>query len=119
MNFVLAALGAGCGAMARYGFTNLIKNWRKTTIPLATLLINWIGAFMLALIFGVAVPDAWYQFLGVGILGGFTTFSTLNSELSGLLYERKFGPFGQYLLLTYGVGLILSGLGFWLGLKLA
>jgi CrcB protein len=79
------ALGGGLGALARYG----IAQWLTTTpghFPLGTFVINVVGCFLI----GVLMVR-WGQrpllrpFLGVGILGGFTTFSTYAVETRALL----------------------------------
>jgi len=79
------ALGGGLGALARYG----ISLWLPTTpghFPWGTFLINVVGCFLI----GVLMVR-WGQrpllrpFLGVGILGGFTTFSTYAVETRALL----------------------------------
>lgn len=118
MTYLLVIIGASFGAMGRYGFTEVVKKWRKTRLPLATLWINWSGSFLLALLFGLHMGPGWYHLLGIGALGGFTTFSTLNSELSGLLFDRRFGLALIYFLATYLGGLILALLGFLIGQKL-
>ncbi|MCD2257092.1 fluoride efflux transporter FluC [Agrilactobacillus fermenti] len=112
MMYLLAAGGAGLGAMGRYGLTEVIKRHSHSRLPLATLWINWLGSFCLAFMFGYHLPVQWYQFLGVGLLGGFTTFSTLNSELSGLLYAGQFRIFLRYFFLTYILGLLFALVGF-------
>ncbi|MFC0543553.1 fluoride efflux transporter CrcB [Kutzneria chonburiensis] len=82
---VVIALGGGLGALARYG----ISQWLPTTpdhFPLGTFLINVVGCFLI----GVLMVR-WGQrpllrpFLGVGILGGFTTFSTYAVETRAML----------------------------------
>jgi CrcB protein len=79
------ALGGGLGAVARYG----IAQWLPTTpahFPWGTFLINALGCFLI----GVLMVR-WGQrpllrpFLGVGILGGFTTFSTYAVETRAML----------------------------------
>ena len=79
------AVGGGLGALARYG----ISLWLPTTpghFPWGTFLINVVGCFLI----GVLMVR-WGQrpllrpFLGVGILGGFTTFSTYAVETRALL----------------------------------
>ena len=52
----------------------------------------------------------------VGVLGGYTTFSTLNSELSQLWFRRRYHIFFGYWLLTYGLGLLVAAAGFYAGL---
>jgi CrcB protein len=79
------ALGGGLGASARYG----ISQWLPTTpahFPWGTFLINVLGCFLIG---GLMVR--WGQrpllrpFLGVGVLGGFTTFSTYAVETRAML----------------------------------
>ncbi|MFC0436062.1 fluoride efflux transporter CrcB [Kutzneria buriramensis] len=79
------ALGGGLGALARFG----IAQWLPTTpghFPLGTFVINVVGCFLIGVLM-----IRWGQrpllrpFLGVGILGGFTTFSTYAVETRALL----------------------------------
>jgi CrcB protein len=83
------AVGGGIGAVARYG----ISLWLPTTpgqFPWGTFLINVLGCFLIGVLM-VLVTEVWSAhrllrpFVGVGILGGFTTFSTYASETRGLL----------------------------------
>ena len=50
-----------------------------------------------------------------GVLGGYTTFSTLNVELLSHWQDRNYGVFALYALLSYGGGLILVFLGYEIG----
>ena len=79
---ILAGLGAALGAIFRYFLTVTIKPnhlWPKTTF-----FINMTGAFCLGFLFALGVDKNVYTFLGIGILGGYTTFS-VSSYLLGLL----------------------------------
>jgi len=114
-NWVIVGLGASVGAVARYRFTDLYKKLRPQTGFHATLLINLSGAFLLGLLFALTISVGWYAFLGVGFCGGWTTFSTLNSEVSGQLAQQKMRRAFWYVAATYGLGLPLCALGWWLG----
>ena len=106
--------GAALGAVLRYLLTTL---WKRQRIdwPLATLVINLSGAFVLGILTGHLVPgSAAMTFWGVGVLGGYTTFSTFNTELIAMIDERRWDAFAAYLLLSYGGGLLLA----WLGMQL-
>lgn len=118
MNYLLVALGAGLGAMGRYQWTAWVKKWRHFKLPMATLSINWLGSFLLAFCVGFNLGPNWYHLLGIGVLGGFTTFSTLNSELAGLLFQRRFKTAFIYFIATYVGGLCLALIGYFLGHKL-
>ncbi|WP_125769198.1 CrcB family protein [Lapidilactobacillus wuchangensis] len=113
--WLLVGIGASIGALGRYQFTNFYKKFHPQTGYQATLLINLSGAFLLGILGAATITAQWYAFLGVGVCGGWTTFSTLNSEFGGQIVTRKFRQFVRYFLLTYGLGLLLCALGWWLG----
>lgn len=87
----MAALvvGGGLGAGARYVMDAAIMRGRSGAFPLGILLVNVLGSFLLGLVTGLGpnVAPAWASILGVGVLGGFTTFSTVSTE-TALLAER-------------------------------
>ncbi|WP_283679754.1 fluoride efflux transporter CrcB [Lentilactobacillus sp. Marseille-Q4993] len=113
MNYLLAGLGAAVGAIARYDITKLINQHKMTGFPIATLVINIIGAFFLGLFTNLLTGSPnWSVFLGVGICGGFTTFSTMINECLGLLKEQKIRMVSWYLILTIGLGVGAATLGF-------
>lgn len=112
---ITAGCGAIFGAIIRYAITNYgKKNWSKV-FPFATLLINLTGAFLLGIVFALNLPTFVYAFLGTGVLGGYTTFSTLNVELLGKLKDKKYKVFWIYLIASYIGGLILVFLGYSIG----
>ena len=86
---VVVALGGALGALARYG----IGLWLPTQpgrFPLGTFLINvtgcaLIGVLMVLVTEGRVAHPLFRPFFGVGVLGGFTTFSTYTNEIRGLL----------------------------------
>ncbi|WEV54494.1 CrcB family protein [Leuconostocaceae bacterium ESL0723] len=79
LELLVVALGGCLGGGLRY-LLGQIPFWGP--LPLTTLLINWVGSFALALL-GVYLAEhddvsyLWPSFVGTGILGGFTTFSTM------------------------------------------
>ena len=79
------AVGGGLGALARYGISLLLPTM-PGHFPWGTFLINVLGCFLI----GVLMVR-WGQrpllrpFLGVGILGGFTTFSTYAVETRAMM----------------------------------
>jgi fluoride exporter len=86
--YVLAALGGALGALARWGTAQALPSpdggW-----PWATLLVNLTGCLLIGVLSGVLAnrsPEpAWARpFLGVGVLGGYTTWSAFAVEVVGL-----------------------------------
>ncbi|GBG95674.1 putative fluoride ion transporter CrcB 1 [Ligilactobacillus salitolerans] len=100
MSIILIGLGAGLGASLRFLATTLIKQHTKQNFPWATLLINLSGAFLLGILVGLQIPTLLYKILGIGLLGGFTTFSTLNVELLTLRRNKQLEVV-PYALATY------------------
>ncbi|MFS8044271.1 fluoride efflux transporter CrcB [Rhizobium sp. BR 314] len=85
-------VGAGVGGAFRLGINEVADRLLGGEFPLGTLVINVLGAFLMGLLteyfsFLGGVSQEVRLFLTIGILGGFTTFSTFALE-SVLLWER-------------------------------
>lgn len=81
MNLLLMALAGGLGAACRFLVDQLITTGAKPSLPVATLVINVLGAFALGVVSGSPASLVVRLVLGVGFCGGFTTFSTASVEL--------------------------------------
>lgn len=81
------ALGGGAGALARWGVGQIVDG---SPYPWATFLINVVGCLLIGVLMAF-VLDVWAHrrylrpLVGVGFLGGFTTFSTFVLETRGLV----------------------------------
>jgi len=85
-------VGAGIGGGLRYALGGWLAGKWGTAFPWHTLVVNVAGAFLLGLLMALSVerelvPAQVRLFLGVGILGGFTTFSTLSYESLALIEQ--------------------------------
>lgn len=112
------AAGAALGGVARYGLSGLIARGFGETFPWGTLIVNVVGSFLIGVIAVVTGPDgrllvgtAARQFMMVGVLGGFTTFSSFSLQTLTLIQD------GEWL---YAAGNVLSSVLFclaavWLG----
>lgn len=116
------ALGGAIGALGRYQLGRAITHWLGvpvvTTFPWATLAVNVIGSIAMGVLagwlarHGSGSGEQLRLLLGVGLMGGFTTFSAFSLELM-LLIER--GQPGTAF--AYGAISVLAGLtGLYLGL---
>jgi len=80
MTVVLLLVGAAFGALGRYEAGRWIHRLVDTTRPVGTVVVNVTGAFCLGVVVGVAgeghLGDDAVDVVGVGLLGGYTTFST-------------------------------------------
>ncbi|HXV92669.1 MAG TPA: fluoride efflux transporter CrcB [Pseudonocardia sp.] len=98
------AVGGALGAEARYGL-GLALPHAAGGFPWSTLLVNLSGCFLIGILMVVvtdlAEPHRLVRpFLGVGVLGGYTTFSTYSTELVQLLDAGRPGPALAYLVVT-------------------
>ena len=87
VQLLLLALAGGVGAGLRYGLDVLIQRGRREVFPLGILLVNLTGSLALGVVTGLAgaVGEDVAVVLGVGLLGGYTTFSTVAVDSALLL----------------------------------
>lgn len=111
----MIGLGAAGGACVRYFLTNLVKRRIKIKFPWATLFLNLTGALALGIITGIGLSGWKSLLIGTGFLGGYTTFSTLNTEFFVLLNDKNYSGAFLYGGLSYILGIVLAFLGFTLG----
>lgn len=108
-NVLLVALGGGLGAAGRFG-VSLAMPAKADGWPWATFTINVAGSLLIGLLAGWLATrgdagEPWRLFLGVGVLGGFTTFSAYSLETMRLM-ER-----GDWMgASTYAAGSVIAGL---------
>ncbi len=105
LDFFLVALGGGLGSVARFGASQIFG----ASPGVYTILgINLLGSYIMGAVmpWSSAQKQRGRSFLGVGVLGGFTTFSTFILEMYGLAH----GP-GFMQAFIYGVGGLGCGLG--------
>ncbi len=112
---LLVSIGGAIGAFLRFFIGGWIQR-NILTFPLSTFVINVVGSFMLSLImysaeYGGLVSRDFRIFFTIGVLGAFTTFSTLEYEAFRLLEQGKWWFFaadlgGNVLL---GLGAVISG----------
>ena len=118
----LVALGGAAGAVARYGVGGWIHGMTGAGFPWGTFVVNVAGCSILGLLMpllqaSVATPEA-RAFLAVGVLGGFTTFSTFSFESVALVQDGQWVRAAAYTLGSVGFGLAAAFAGFWLGTAL-
>lgn len=108
--------GSAFGAVARYQLKNITIGGYQGFFPLNTLIINLSGAFLIAFILTVWSevrefdPDIRLG-LTTGLMGAYTTFSTLCKEASSLLFAAKYLTAFCYLSasLLLGLGAVYLG----------
>jgi fluoride exporter len=108
---VLAAIGTGgtLGALARYA---ILRGWPVTSgqLPWSTLVINVSGSVLLGVVVTLVIerwPPTRYvrPFFGIGVCGGYTTWSTFMTEAALLVRDHRPGLAVVYVALSLGAGL--------------
>ena len=108
---LLVGIGGFLGASARYLLGGAIYRWLPATFPWATLVINVTGCFGIGFL-AVLVEERMLLgpgarlFLMVGILGGYTTFSTFGYETIALVRESSFAAAAVNVLGQVALGLV-------------
>ena len=107
------ALGGALGAWLRFAAGRLIG---ATAFPWATLAVNLLGSFAMGLLAGWLARqggsgEGWRLFLGVGVLGGFTTFSAFSLEIVTLAQRGAIGMAALYISASLAGGLVALLLG--------
>ncbi len=113
MNLLLVFVGGGFGAVVRY----LVQlGWLRATGPsqpyVATAIINVTGSVIMGLLIGALArlpgggDNRWRLLFGVGVLGGYTTFSSFSLEAVLLIERRDFGVAAAYILGSVALGLL-------------
>lgn len=111
----LVGAGGFIGSILRYLIAMLMLQVRAG-FPLGTLLVNIIGSLFIGLLMGIFEKytgiDALKNFLIIGVLGGFTTFSSFTWEALHLLQKGAYIQFLAYVLISVILGLIVCFLGY-------
>ena len=117
---LLAGVGllGGLGAIARFALDASVGLRFGRELPLGTLVVNVLGAFLLGLIAGAALDDEASKLLGTGAIGAFTTFSTwaLESQRMAEAGQARLG--GLNLVVSLLAGIAVAALGRALGAAL-
>lgn len=95
-NYFFVFVGGGVGASARYWLSGSVYRWLgRSDFPYGTLTVNIVGCLVIGLLMSAMedrflVSPSLRIFLTIGILGGFTTFSTFSFETVALLRDTQF-----------------------------
>ncbi len=124
MTVLWVGLGGFLGANLRYLLGRAIVERYGAAFPWGTLAINLTGAFLIGviaewLLLREDVPASWRLFLVIGVLGGYTTFSSFALEIVALMRDDKLLRAMTYLLVTNVAGIALCFFGVALARRVA
>ncbi len=121
MNMIfLVAVGGALGSVARYLMASTIQKSTGWEFPIGTVLVNALGCFLIGLLYVWLVArhaprEDLRGLLMVGVMGGFTTFSSFSLETVTLMLNGSYGNAA----LNVAISLVACLAGTWLAISLA
>ncbi len=114
---LMIAGGGAVGAVSRYYLAGWTQRLAGGTFPLGTLTVNVLGCLLIGILgafFGGPhlVRQEYRLLMMIGLLGGFTTFSTFGLETVALINEGQLAQAGLNVLLSNALGLLAVLLGY-------
>lgn len=123
--WIAVFVGGALGSAARHGVNIVAARIAGTATPWATAMVNMIGSMAIGVLAGAIVASRvplsrpLQAFLFVGVLGGFTTFSSFMLDSFTLMQMGDTAKAGTNLFGQLAVGLALTYAGYQIGLRLA
>ncbi len=117
MSYLAILIGGGIGALFRFLLSRWLQSQVATAFPLGTLAVNLLGSFLIGFLAGLFERSAFsprvHSFVFVGLLGGFTTFSSYSLETLQLFRSSASVLAWGNVLLSNGAGLLLVAGGYY------
>jgi fluoride exporter len=119
MIYLWIAFGGALGSVARYACSTAAARWLGFGFPWGTLLVNSAGCFAIGVIAALVAADGRpllghdaRAFLMIGVLGGFTTFSSFSLETLEIARAGALGAAALYVASSVALCLMAVWLGF-------
>ncbi|MCZ4067160.1 CrcB family protein [Microbacterium sp. H37-C3] len=114
---VALVVAGGAGAGIRYVLDVLLMQGRRDAFPVGILVINVTGSGLLGLLTGLGtlVAADWLAVLGIGLLGGYTTFSTVSVDTIQLMRRGRRDWAIVNLVGTFAMAVIAAAIGIVIG----
>jgi CrcB protein len=121
--YLVIALGGALGSMLRFAIGGVIDaSVQKTLFPWGTIVVNITGCFIIGFIATLSAPEGrvllsplMRAFITIGILGGYTTFSSFTLQTLTLAQDKQWAGAAANVLLS----VVLCLVGVWLGAGVA
>lgn len=125
LNWLVVGIGGAIGSMARHGVNVMMARRAGTAVPYATLIVNVAGCAVIGLLAGlvasgrVTMSPTMRIFVFVGVLGGFTTFSSFALDTLTLNHEGRHAAAAWNVAAQVIVGLAAAAGGYAVAIKSA
>lgn len=120
ITLALVAIGGAIGACLRYALVLALRP-HSPGFPTGTLIVNLIGCLCIGALAGFTshalssrADSKLWALLAIGVLGGFTTFSSFSLETVELARDGKLGLAALYVLASNTLGIALAAGGYWI-----
>lgn len=125
-NSYLAVMAGGAlGAAARMWMSMTLASRYGETFPVGTLAVNALGCLLIGIFTAATGPDGPFlvppvvrQFVAIGVLGGFTTFSSFSLQTISLVSDGEWLYAGLYVFLSLAICLLFVWAGLLVGAAL-
>jgi CrcB protein len=113
--YLLVALFGAAGSVLRYSLYLITPRFFYLNFPVSTVLVNLLGSFFIGVCISLSdksiITENIRIYIAIGLLGGFTTFSTFSMDLFNLLNKSLYVEMISYLVLSVfgGVFLFFAG----------
>lgn len=123
MEYIWIGLGSAMGGVARHWLSGVVASRYGAAFPWGTLLVNTTGSFLIGFLAALSAPEGGRlllpltgrQFLMIGILGGYTTFSSFSLQTLELAREGEWIASGGNMFLSVAGCLVAVWAGHVLG----
>lgn len=120
----LVMIGGAVGAGFRYQVGSIALRHFGPGFPYGTWIINLLGGLLMGLLAGTLARlamggEQWRLFIGVGVLGGFTTFSSFSLETFNMMSRGQYGLAAAYAVSSVVGSVLLLILGLFLSRMIA
>lgn len=117
VKLVWIGAGGALGSMLRYGLSGWTQQLSQSAFPHGTWVVNVVGCLVIGLVSGILagphiMRDEYRLLLMIGLLGGFTTFSTFGLETFSLLNEKQYAAATAYVLINNVAGIAAVWIGY-------
>ena len=114
--YLLVALFGAAGSVLRYSLYLITPRFFYLNFPVSTVLVNLLGSFFIGVCISLfdksIITENIRIYIAIGLLGGFTTFSTFSMDLYNLLNKSLYIEMISYLVLSVFGGVLLFFAGY-------
>ncbi len=114
--YLLVALFGAAGSVLRYSLYLITPRFFYLNFPVSTVIVNLLGSFFIGVCISLfdksIITENIRIYIAIGLLGGFTTFSTFSMDLFNLLNKSLYIEMISYLVLSVFGGVLLFFAGY-------